>query len=192
MFGLNYLVMVGIAAITGALVSILIGIALSTLTSLSPLVIGGIVGGISAIPLIAALITTPPPAGPHNRNINESLKTIMYLGGLFIGSVVTGIGLVAYGVTPLIKVASLSSLSTTANSLLAIGIIALILPIVVAVGVGIAIKITERVKKYISNNSTKPSEEKPRPSRQIEPERLPDSKLSEVSYEQTPDGNLPK
>ncbi|NSM56952.1 hypothetical protein HET73_06405 [Wolbachia endosymbiont of Atemnus politus] len=43
MFGLNYLMMVGIAAITGAIISILIGLILGTFTSLSPLIIGGIV-----------------------------------------------------------------------------------------------------------------------------------------------------
>ncbi|MDR2978162.1 MAG: hypothetical protein LBU56_01845 [Rickettsiales bacterium] len=175
MFGLNYLMMVGIAAIIGAIVSILIGLVLSTLTSLSPLIIGGIVGGISVVPLIAALITTPPSAGPHNRNMSDSLKAIMYLGGLFTGSVITGIGPVAYCVTPITKVDSLLSLSTTANSLLSIGVIALLFPIVAAIGVGIAIKLAGVVKKYISNKQTKPPEEEPRPSQQVKPERLPDS-----------------
>ncbi|MDR2609551.1 MAG: hypothetical protein LBC06_03070 [Rickettsiales bacterium] len=184
MFGLNYLMMVGIAAIIGAIVSILIGLVLSTLTSLSPLIIGGIVGGISVVPLIAALITTPPSAGPHNRNMSDSLKAIMYLGGLFTGSVITGIGLVAYGVTPITKVDSLLSLSTTANSLLSIGVIALLFPIVAAIGIGIAIKLAGAVKKYISNKQTKPPEEEPRSSQQAKPERLPDSELSEVNVDE--------
>lgn len=184
MFGLNYLMMVGIAAIIGAIVSILIGLVLSTLTSLSPLIIGGIVGGVSVVPLIAALITTPPSAGPHNRNMSDSLKAIMCLGGLFTGSIITGIGLVAYGVTPIIKVDSLLSLSTTANSLLSIGVIALLFPIVAAIGIGIAIKLAGAVKKYISNKQTKPPEEEPRPPQQIKPERLPDSELSEVNVDE--------
>ncbi|NSX83603.1 hypothetical protein GOM44_04645 [Wolbachia endosymbiont of Atemnus politus] len=184
MFGLNYLMMVGIAAITGAIISILIGLILGTFTSLSPLIIGGIVGGISVVPLIAALITTPPSTDSHNRNISESLKAIMYLGSLFIGSIVTGIGLVAYGITPIIKLDSLSSLSTTANSLLIIGATALLFPIVTAIVVGITIKITEGVKKYISNKG--PSEED-RSSQQIKPERLPDSELSEVSCDNIKD-----
>lgn len=183
-FGLNYLMMVGIAAIIGAIVSILIGLVLSTLTSLSPLIIGGIVGGISVVPLIAALITTPPSAGPHNRNMSDSLKAIMFLGGLFTGSIITGIGLVAYGVTPITKVDSLLSLSTTANSLLSIGVIALLFPIVAAIGIGIAIKLAGVVKKYISNKQTKPPEEEPRPPQQIKPERLPDSELSEVNVDE--------
>nr|WP_255453449.1 hypothetical protein [Wolbachia endosymbiont of Atemnus politus] len=176
--------MVGIAAITGAIISILIGLILGTFTSLSPLIIGGIVGGISVVPLIAALITTPPSTDSHNRNISESLKAIMYLGSLFIGSIVTGIGLVAYGITPIIKLDSLSSLSTTANSLLIIGATALLFPIVTAIVVGITIKITEGVKKYISNKG--PSEED-RSSQQIKPERLPDSELSEVSCDNIKD-----
>lgn len=184
MFGLNYFMMVGIAAIIGAIVSILIGLVLSTLTSLSPLIIGGIVGGISVVPLIAALITTPPSAGPHNRNMSDSLKAIMFLGGLFTGSIITGIGLVAYGVTPITKVDSLLSLSTTANSLLSIGVIALLFPIVAAIGIGIAIKLAGAVKKYISNKQTKPPEEEPRPPQQIKPERLPDSELSEVNVDE--------
>ncbi|WCR59527.1 MAG: hypothetical protein PG978_000963 [Wolbachia endosymbiont of Ctenocephalides felis wCfeF] len=184
MFGLNYLMMVGIAAIIGAIVSILIGLVLSTLTSLSPLIIGGIVGGISVVPLIAALITTPPSAGPHNRNMSDSLKAIMFLGGLFTGSIITGIGLVAYGVTPITKVDSLLSLSTTANSLLSIGVIALLFPIVAAIGIGIAIKLAGVVKKYISNKQAKPPEEEPRPPQQIKPERLPDSELSEVNVDE--------
>lgn len=184
MFGLNYLMMVGIAAIIGAIVSILIGLVLSTLTSLSPLIIGGIVGGISVVPLIAALITTPPSAGPHNRNMSDSLKAIMFLGGLFTGSIITGIGLVAYGVTPITKVDSLLSLSTTANSLLSIGVIALLFPIVAAIGIGIAIKLAGVVKKYISNKQTKPPEEEPRPPQQIKPERLPGSELSEVNVDE--------
>jgi hypothetical protein len=183
-FGLNYLMMVGIAAIIGAIVSILIGLVLSTLTSLSPLIIGGIVGGISVVPLITALITTPPSAGPHNRNMSDSLKAIMYLGGLFTGSIITGIGLVAYGVTPITKVDSLLSLSTTANSLLSIGVIALLFPIVAAIGIGIAIKLAGVVKKYISNKQTKPPEEEPRPPQQVKPERLPDSELSEVNVDE--------
>ncbi|MGL9718958.1 MAG: hypothetical protein ACR5K9_10280 [Wolbachia sp.] len=186
MFGLNYLMMVGIAAITGAIISIVIGLVLSTLTSLSPLIIGGIVGGISVVPLIAALITTSPSADSHNRNISKSLKAIMCLGGLFIGSIVTGIGLVAYGITPITKLDSLLSLSTTANSLLTIGATALLFPIVAAILVGVAIKITEGVKKYISNKQTKPSEED-RPSQQIKPERLPGSELSEVSCDSIKD-----
>gem|GEM_PF-4916197 len=184
MFGLNYLMMVGIAAIIGAIVGILIGLVLSTLTSLSPLIIGGIVGGISVVPLIAALITTPPSAGPHNRSMSDSLKAIMYLGGLFTGSIITGIGLVAYGVTPITKVDSLLSLSTTANSLLSIGVIALLFPIVAAIGIGIAIKLAGAVKKYISNKQAKPPEEEPRPSQQVKPERLPDSELSEVNVDE--------
>jgi Na+/H+-translocating membrane pyrophosphatase len=176
--------MVGIAAIIGAIVSILVGLVLSTLTSFSPLIIGGIVGGISVVPLIAALITTPPSTGPHNRNMSDSLKAIMCLGGLFTGSIITGIGLVAYGVTPIIKVDSLLSLSTTANSLLSIGVIALLFPIVAAIGVGIAIKLAGVVKKYISNKQTKPPEEEPRPPQQIKPERLPDSELSEVNVDE--------
>ncbi|WP_395463514.1 hypothetical protein [Wolbachia endosymbiont of Cantharis cryptica] len=183
MFGLTYLIMVGTASIIGAIVSILIGLALSTLTSLSPLIIGGIVGGISVVPLIAALITTPPSADSHNRNISESLKAIVYLGSLFIGSVVTGIGLVAYGITPITKLDSLLSLSTTVNSLLAIGVIALLFPIIAATGVGIAIKIAEGAKKYISNKPAKPPEEDPKSSQQIEEpsEHSLNSKLSEVS-----------
>ncbi|MGL9760870.1 MAG: hypothetical protein ACR5LB_01375 [Wolbachia sp.] len=195
MFGLNYLMMVGIAAIIGAIVSILIGLVLSTLTSLSPLIIGGIVGGISVVPLIAALITTPPSAGPHNRNMSDSLKAIMYLDGLFIGSVITGIGLVAYGVTPITKVDSLLSLSTTANSLLSIGVIALLFPIVATIGIGITIKLAGVVKKYISNKQTKPPEEESRPPQQIKPERLPDSELSEVNVDEhtrTSATNLPQ
>ncbi|NSM56951.1 hypothetical protein HET73_06400 [Wolbachia endosymbiont of Atemnus politus] len=108
----------------------------------------------------------------------------MYLGSLFIGSIVTGIGLVAYGITPIIKLDSLSSLSTTANSLLIIGATALLFPIVTAIVVGITIKITEGVKKYISNKG--PSEED-RSSQQIKPERLPDSELSEVSCDNIKD-----
>jgi len=183
-FGLNYLMMVGIAAIIGAIVSILIGLVLSTLTSLSPLIIGGIVGGISVVPLIAALITIPPSAGPHNRNMSDSLKAIMFLGGLFTGSIITGIGLVAYGVTPITKVDSLLSLSTTANSLLSIGVIALLFPIAATIGIGIAIKLAGVMKKYISNKQTKPPEEEPRPPQQIKPERLPDSELSEVNVDE--------
>ncbi|MGL9689209.1 MAG: hypothetical protein ACR5K6_05795 [Wolbachia sp.] len=184
MFGLNYLMIVGIAAIIGAIVSILIGLVLSTLTSLSPLIIGGIVGSISVVPLIAALITTPPSAGPHNRNMSDSLKAIMYLGGLFTGSVITGIGLVAYGVTPITKVDSLLSLSITANSLLSIGVIAPLFPIVAAIGIGIAIKLAGVVKKYISNKQTKLPEEESKPPQQIKPERLPDSELSEVNVDE--------
>ncbi|WCR57582.1 hypothetical protein [Wolbachia endosymbiont of Ctenocephalides felis wCfeJ] len=187
MFGLNYLMMVGIAAITGAIISILIGLVLSTLTSLSTMIIGGIVGGISVVPLIAALITTPPSTDSHNRNISESLKTIMCLGGLFIGSIITGIGLVACGITPITKLDSLLSLSTTANSLLIIGTTALLFPIVAAIVAGIAIKITEGVKKYTSNKPTKPSEEEPKSSRQVAQERLPDSELSEVSCDNIKD-----
>ncbi|MFP3035514.1 MAG: hypothetical protein ACEY3A_00430 [Wolbachia sp.] len=179
MFGLNYLMMVGIAAIIGAIVSLLIGLVLSTLTSLSPLIIGGIVGGISVVPLIAALITAPPSAGLHNHNMSDSLKAIMYLVGLFTGSIITGISLVTYGVTPITKVDSLLSLSTTANSLLSIGVIALLFPIVAAMGIGIAIKLAGVVKKYISNKQIKPSEEEPRP-----PQQVPDSKLSEVNVDE--------
>ncbi|MCA4774745.1 hypothetical protein IHO40_00965 [Wolbachia endosymbiont of Mansonella ozzardi] len=111
----------------------------------------GIVGGISVVPLIAALITTPPSSSPHNRNMGDLLKAIMHLGGLFTGSVITGIGLVACGVTPITKVDSLLSLSTTANSLLSIGVIALLFPITAAIGVDIAIKLVGVVRKYISN-----------------------------------------
>lgn len=187
MSGLNYLMTAVKAAIIGVIVSILIGLALITLTSLSPLIIGGIVGGISVVPLIADLIAISLSTGPHNSSISESLKETAYLGGLFIGSVATGIGLVACGVTPITK-----SLLTTANSLLAIGITTLILPIVAAVVIGTVIKFAERVKKYISNKG--PSEED-RPSQQIKPERLPDSELSEVNvgeHTKTAAANLPQ
>ncbi|WP_395463515.1 hypothetical protein [Wolbachia endosymbiont of Cantharis cryptica] len=155
MIAIIYLAMLGIALIIGSIVSILIGLALSTLTSLSPLMIGGIVGTISVVPLIATFIKTPLSEFADCNDYRISgliLKEIACLTGLFIGSVAVGVGLGS--VVPIVKVDSLSSLSTTMNSLIAIGFAAPVLPIVAAIGAAIAL---DKIKKLIRPPEKEPS-----------------------------------
>ncbi|MGL9718697.1 MAG: hypothetical protein ACR5K9_08755 [Wolbachia sp.] len=155
--------------------SILTGLALSTLTSISPLIIGGIVGGISVVPLIATFIKEPLSefAACNNRRISDfTLKEIACLAGLFIGSVAVGVGLGS--VAPIVKVDSLSSLSTTMNSLIVIGLAAPVLPIVAAIGIAIA---SNKIKKLME-----PSEKEPRsPKKTKEESQNLSNELKEIN-----------
>ncbi|MDR0288576.1 MAG: hypothetical protein LBH78_00735 [Rickettsiales bacterium] len=158
MIAIIYLAILGRAIIIGAIVSILTGLALSTLTSLSPLMIGGIVGAISVAPLIVTFIKAPLSefAACNDRRISDfTLKEIVCLAGLFIGSVVIGAGLSS--VAPIVKVDSSSSLSTTMNSLIAIGLAAPVLPIVAAIGIAIA---ANKIKKLIESSEKEPRSSK--------------------------------
>ncbi|NUY39616.1 hypothetical protein GO684_02905 [Wolbachia endosymbiont of Litomosoides brasiliensis] len=65
------------------------------------------------------------------RTSNLTLKEVAYLTGLFTGSATVG------SVAPTVKVDSLSSLSTTMNSLIAIGFAAPVLLIVAAIRIAI-------------------------------------------------------
>ncbi|WP_265034975.1 MULTISPECIES: hypothetical protein [unclassified Wolbachia] len=151
MLGIIYLAILGIAVVIGAIVSILTGLALSTLTSLSPLMIGGIVGAISVAPLIVTFIKAP--LSNNDRRVSDlTLKEIACLAGLFIGSVAVGVGLGS--VAPIVKVNSLSSLSTTMNSLLMIGVTAPVLPIVAAIGIAIAL---DKIKRLMKSSEKEPS-----------------------------------
>lgn len=151
MLGMIYLTILGIAVIIGAIISTLIGLALSTLTSLSPLMIGGIVGAISVVPLIATFIKESLAC--NDRRISDlTLKEIACLAGLFIGSVAVGVGLGS--VAPIVKVDSLSSLSTTLDSLIRIGCAAPVLPIVAVIGIAIAL---DKIKRLMKSSEKEPS-----------------------------------
>lgn len=155
MLGIIYLAILGIAVVIGAIVSILTGLALSTLTSLSPLMIGGIVGAISVVPLIATFIKEPLSefAACNGRRISDfTLKEIACLAGLFIGSVAVGVDFGS--VVPIVKVDSLSSLSITMDSLIAIGFAAPVLPIVAAIGIAIA---SDKIKRLMKSSEKEPS-----------------------------------
>ncbi|MDG7056879.1 MAG: hypothetical protein LKM43_01885 [Wolbachia endosymbiont of Penenirmus auritus] len=154
MIAIIYLAVLGRAIIIGAIVSILTGLALSTLASLSPLVIGGIVGAISVTPLIATFIKIllfESAVCNDYRTSNLTLKEVACLAGLFVGSVVVGVGLGS--VASIIKVDSLSSLSTTMNSLIAIGLAAPVLPIIAAIGIAIA---ANKIKKLMESSEKEP------------------------------------
>ncbi|MBA8766599.1 MULTISPECIES: hypothetical protein [Wolbachia] len=179
MVGVIYLAMLGVAAIIGAIIGTLIGLLLS-FTSLSPLIIGGTVGAIYVVPLIAAFITILLYPIPYERHSGLTLKETACLAGLFIGSVAAGVGLVACGLTPIIKVDSLSSLSTTVSSLLAMGATIPVLLIATAIGVAIVIELAKQAKEYISGKIMQ-AEKEPVTDTHEEP----GSKMEEAKEEKT-------
>lgn len=188
MLGIIYLAILGIAVVIGAIVSILTGLALSTLTSLSPLMIGGIVGAISVAPLIVTFIKTPLSefADCKGHRVSDfTLKEIACLAGLFIGSV--AVGVVLGSVAPIVKVDSLSSLSTTMNSLIAIGFAAPVLPIVAAIGIAIAL---DKITKLMKSSEKKPSRLTEEESQNLSNE-LKEARYNNIS-EQTTAANLPQ
>ncbi len=184
MLGIIYLAILGIAVVIGAIVSILTGLALSTLTSLSPLMIGGIVGAVSVAPLIVTFIKAP--LSDNDRRVSDlTLKEIACLAGLFIGSV--AVGVVLGSVAPIVKVNSLSSLSTTMNSLIAIGFAAPVLPIVAAIGIAIAL---DKITKLMKSSEKKPSRLTEEESQNLSNE-LKEARYNNIS-EQTTAANLPQ
>ncbi|CAG5057306.1 unnamed protein product [Parnassius apollo] len=149
MEGVIYLAMLGVAAIIGAIIGTLVVLLLS-FTSLSPLIIGGSVGDIYVVPLIAAFITILLYPIPYERHSGLTLKETSCLAGLFIGNIVAGAFIAASGAFPICKVDSWSSLSAALESLLAVGVHALALTMATAIGVAIVIKLAEQAKEYIS------------------------------------------
>ncbi len=176
MVGVIYLAMLGVAAIIGAIIGTLIGLLLS-FTSLSPLIIGGTVGAIYVVPLIAAFITILLYPIPYERHSGLTLKETACLAGLFIGSVAAGVGLVACGLTPIIKI---DSLSTTVSSLLAMGATIPVLLIATAIGVAIVIELAKQAKEYISGKIMQ-AEKEPVTDTHEEP----GSKMEEAKEEKT-------
>ncbi len=176
MVGVIYLAMLGVAAIIGAIIGTLIGLLLS-FTSLSPLIIGGTVGAIYVVPLIAAFITILLYPIPYERHSGLTLKETACLAGLFIGSVAAGVGLVACGLTPIIKV---DSLSTTVSSLLAMGATIPVLLIATAIGVAIVIELAKQAKENISGKIMQ-AEKEPVTDTHEEP----GSKMEEAKEEKT-------
>ncbi|WP_353275421.1 hypothetical protein [Wolbachia endosymbiont (group A) of Pipizella viduata] len=179
MEGVIYLAMLGVAAIIGAIIGTLIGLLLS-FTSLSPLIIGGTVGAIYVVPLIAAFITILLYPIPYERHSGLTLKETACLAGLFIGNIVAGAFIAASGAFPICKVDSWSSLSTALESLLAVGIHALALTIATAIGVAIVIELAEQAKEYISGKIMQ-AEKEPVTDTHEEP----GSKMEEAEEEKT-------
>ncbi|HCE59476.1 MAG TPA: hypothetical protein DEQ74_01415, partial [Wolbachia sp.] len=167
MIGIFFLICISIAAIVALTMSVLIGLALS-FTALSPLVVGGVVGGIAALVLTLAftlICTTGLFDIAKGEGKKLTLKEIIPLSMFCIMSVAIGAGLV--DISPILASSLIKAYLffnyieiydilapievTTADSLLAIAITAPILSLVALTVICIAWEyISDKIGKILS------------------------------------------
>ncbi|MCM1001164.1 MAG: hypothetical protein KTV72_02405 [Wolbachia endosymbiont of Melophagus ovinus] len=142
---------------------------------------GGIVGAISIVPLIAAYVFLSI-AWKGLTQQPDDYQPLFLAPLLLIGNIVAGACIAASGAFSICKVDSLTSLSAALESLSMVGIHALALTIVTAIGVAIVIELAKRAKGYISGKITQPEEKLVESSNNHVKDETPkpDSKIGEA------------
>ncbi len=177
---LSLLKTVGVISIILSIISLpLIILSLTTPSPLIVGIVGGIVGAISIIPLIAAYIFLSI-AWKTLTQQPEDYQLLFFIPLLFIGNIVAGACIAASGTFSICKIDSLTSLSAALESLSMVGIHALALAIVTAIGVAIVIELAKQAKEYISGKIMQPKEESVGPSATYE---APGSKMEKEKEE---------